>query len=164
MRASLFIFFSLLISLTISCRNPTASTKVNTAPQPSPTAQPTRLSASDVLSAFKAAGLPINREIFYTAENDPNKLLGRPYQYSEKASWADTRVEQIPPDALKGGTVEIFSSLEDLEKRREYVDRIIKAAPIYTQYQYVHKNALVRIDKDLTPQQAGEYEKALKGL
>jgi uncharacterized protein YcfL len=36
------------------------------------------LNAEDILNAFKSANLPIEKELIFTGENDPNKLLGKP--------------------------------------------------------------------------------------
>ena len=121
------------------------------------------LNAEDVLNALKAAKLPIEKDIVYTAENDPNKLLGRPNQYIGKANWNDKRVEPLTPDD-RSMTVELFASAEDLENRRKYVEAVSKSISPLAQYQYVHKNALLRLSHKLTPQQASEYEKVLKSL
>lgn len=121
------------------------------------------LTAEDVLNALKAAGLPVEKEIVYTAENDPNKLLGRPNQYTGKANWNDARVEPLTPDD-RSMTVEVFASAEDVENRHRYVEAIGKSMSPLAQYQYVHKNALLRLSHKLTPQQASEYEKVLKSL
>jgi hypothetical protein len=131
--------------------------------KPSASPTPDRLTAEAVLAALKAAGLPVEREIVYTTETDPNKLLGRPNQYTGKASWSDRRVGEPRPDE-RSMTVEVFASAEDLEGRRRYVETIGKALSPLAQYQFAHKNALLRLNHDLTPQQASEYERVLKGL
>ncbi|MDQ3373545.1 MAG: hypothetical protein M3521_06625 [Acidobacteriota bacterium] len=108
--------------------------------------------------------MPVEKEIIYSAETDPNKLLGRPNQYNEKINWVDKRIKQTSPDNVQGGTIEIFDDIETLEKRKKYIEEIGKSAPMFTQYQYSHKNVLIRLDKELTPPQAAEYEKILKSL
>ncbi|WP_337881750.1 hypothetical protein [Chromobacterium haemolyticum] len=117
-------------------------------------------SPESVLSAFKKAGLPVEKQEVYTAETDSNKLLGRPNQYVAKANWADRRLEQSG-ESMKGGTVEIFKSEDDLRARKEYVERIGKAMPMMAQYQYQNGLVLIRLDKALTPDQAAEYQKVL---
>jgi hypothetical protein len=48
-----------------------------------------------IIAALKSAGLPIGAVRSYTASTDPNKLLGRPGQYTGKANFRDRRlVEQ----------------------------------------------------------------------
>jgi len=61
-------------------------------------------------------------------------------------------------------TVEVFASTEDLENRRKYVESVTKTMSPLAEYQYVHKNTLLRLNHKLTPQQAAEYEKVLKSL
>jgi len=116
-----------------------------------------------VLATFEKAGIPIADKEVYTAETDTNKLLGRPGQYIAKANWADSRLEQ-PNDDMAGGSVEIFRNERDLKARKDYVDNIGRAMPAMAQYQYRKGLVLIRLDKALTPAQAAEYEKALKGL
>lgn len=155
----------LLLAAVTACQSPPAA-----APAPNreakavatPTPQE-NLTAETVLDAVKAAKLPVEKETVYTAESDPNKLMGRPNQYTGKASWNDARVESLTPDD-RSMTVEVFSSAEDLENRRRYVEAIGKSMSPLAQYLYVHKNALLRLSHKLTPQQAAEYEKVLKSL
>lgn len=154
-----------IVATLVGCRSPgpkPQSSPESTASQARPVAD-LALTAEGVLSALKAANLPIENDVLYTAETDPNKLLGRPNQYVGKASWNDKRV-----DALTSGdrsmTFEIFTSLEDLENRRRYVEAVSKTMSPLAEYQYVHKNALLRLNHQLTPQQAVDYEKVLRGL
>jgi hypothetical protein len=155
----------LLLTAAAGCQSPPA-----TAPTPereaksvaTPTPQE-NLTTEAILDAMKAAKLPVEKEVVYTAENDPNKLMGRPNQYTGKASWNDARVESLTPDD-RSMTVEVFASSEDLENRRRYVEAIGKSMSPLAQYFYVHKNALLRLSHKLTPQQAAEYEKVFKSL
>lgn len=121
------------------------------------------ISVNDVLQAFRAADLPLDEVVIYTEETDPNALLGRPHQYTQKASWDDRRADPtIRKQRLM--TVEVFASAEDLEQRRRYVEAITSSASVFAEYQYVHQNALLRLHHALTPKQAREYESALKTL
>lgn len=140
---------------------PKRATKVEK--QASKDREPQKLTAQDVVEVFQEAGIPLDKVVFHTAETDPNKLLGRPNQYTEKANWADTRLEQTGEDPI-GGTVELFASDDDLQRRKSYIETISQSAPMLVEYIYAQKNALVRVSKDLTPDQAAEYEKALKSL
>jgi hypothetical protein len=134
------------------------------AQSPSSKARTESLKIEDILKAFKAAGLPIEKEIIYTEENDTNKLLGRPGQYIAKAKWADKRIEQPVSGDLQGGTVEAFESQENLERRKKYIEKLGEASSLFVQYIFAHKNVLLRLEKALTPTQAAEYEKVLKQL
>ena len=159
---SVILTFAFLLSGCQSSQTvtPVANQEIKTATTFTP---PQSLKAEEVLNALKAANLPIEKELVFTAEDDPNKLLGRPNQYTGKASWNDKRVEPLTPKD-RSMTVEVFASTEDLENRRKYVESVTKAMSPLAEYQYVHKNALLRLNHKLTPQQAAEYEKVLKSL
>lgn len=133
-------------------------------PNGSPTPQYQVLQAEDVIKAFKAANLPLADEIIYSPENDPNKLLGRPNQYIGKANWNDQRYKKTASGDNRNCTVEVFDSAANLENRRKYVEAVTQSASIWVEYAFVHKNALLRLSKELTPAQAAEFEKVLKGL
>lgn len=119
-----------------------------------------------VLAAFKAAGLPIAETVIWTADSDPDKLLGRPNQYVASASWHDSRLpfsEGFSTDS--GGTVEIFASEADLKTRRDYIEAIAKAPLIGGhRYTFARDRVLLRVSGALTPDQAAEYERALATL
>ncbi|WP_433784131.1 hypothetical protein ACQPX6_28500 [Actinomycetospora sp. CA-101289] len=103
-----------------------------------------------------------------TAENDPNKLLGRPGQYTSAAYFTDSRVpgEDRNPDPLSadnGGRVEIFPSEEEASARRDRIQELATTLPIAVEYDYVSGPVLVRVTKTLTPDQAKQYGDALDG-
>ena len=124
-----------------------------------------QFTAHDLVIALQASGIKIENIISYTEETDSNQLLGRPNQYTSKVSFADTRVEQ-PEDKSNpvGGSIEVFESEEDATARKEYVEGIASKMSVFSQYFYLYKNILLRIDHDLTPAQASEYESAFKEL
>ncbi len=108
----------------------------------------------------------------FNEANDPNKQMGRPNQYISKASWADKRIDphdfsdenaeeidRIDPVDFKGGTIEGFKNTADLNRRYNYIKNITLHMPIYNQYMYRKGLFLMRLDTDLTPSQAKEYEK-----
>jgi sulfur transfer complex TusBCD TusB component (DsrH family) len=88
-----------------------------------------------------------------TAENDPNKFLGRPNQYTEKITWKDNRSKDSQVDC----SVELFANKEDATARKAYIEGIIKSMPILTQYIIQKDNVLLRIDGVLTPAESKEY-------
>ena len=122
-------------------------------------------SAEAIVAAFQAAGLPIGDSIVYTATSDPNDRLGRPGQYTGKASWADTRIEQPElADGPTGGTVEVFAAEDELAARRDYIKSVQQSMPMLQQYIFESGNALLRLEFALTPEQAAEYERVLRSL
>lgn len=138
---------------------PSATTPATAAASPAQT-------PASVITKFQAAHLPVVPTITYTAESDPNHLLGRPGKYSAKESWTDTRVDPsrvqdtMPGNVDLGGSVEQFGSAADAQARMEYIVNIEKALP-FAEYDYVAGSALVRVSSALTPDQAKAYQAAL---
>lgn len=108
----------------------------------------------------------------FDEEDDPNKQLGRPNQYVSKISWADERIDphdfseeneeeinDLDPTEYKGGTIEGFKNVADLNRRYTYIKNITLNAPMLNQYMYKKGLFLMRLDKDFTPSQAKRYEK-----
>ncbi len=120
--------------------------------------------AEEVVNALKAKGLSIDNIIVYTAETDPNSLLGRPNQYTSKVKFADTNLEQTDTAEPTGGTIEFFTSNEGAKARKEYIDNFGKSMPMLVEYSYINNGVLLRLDKELTPDQASNYEKAFAEL
>ena len=146
---------------TPSATTPTATPVTTTAAAASPAQSP-----ASVIAKFQAAHLPVQPSITYTAESDPNHLLGRPGKYSAKGSWTDTRVDPsrvqdtMPGNVDLGGSVEQFGSAADAQARMEYIVSVEKALP-FAEYDYVAGSALVRVSSALTPDQAKAYQAAL---
>jgi hypothetical protein len=124
--------------------------------------------AAAVVARLKAAGLPVDSVIVYTAETDPNHLLGRPGGYLSKAGFADTRID--PKDAKDdsrgavdlGGDIEVFADAGGANARADYIRKAMAAMPMLgTQYEYVSGPVLLRLSQVLTPDQAAAYQKAL---
>lgn len=49
-------------------------------------------------------------------------------------------------------------------KRRDYIASVTGDNPMLLQYMQAHRNALVRLDKQVTPDQAAEYKRVLEVL
>lgn len=126
-------------------------------------------SAQQIVAGLKAKGLPIGEMFAFTAESDQNHLLGRPHQYVGKVSWRDTRVNESDShgadiSASDGGSVEVFANLADAEARAHYVETIAAGGGIFSEYDYSDGTVLLRVSKDLTPDQAKAYQTALLSL
>jgi len=106
----------------------------------------------------------------YSAEDDPNKLLGRPNQYTSKTAFADSRVpkEGLPADNTQtehGGGVEVFPDEAGATARKDRIQEISKGmGGLIAEYDYVKGGVLVRVSSKLTPDQAKEYETALAAI
>ncbi|WP_199750122.1 hypothetical protein [Amycolatopsis sp. WAC 04169] len=105
----------------------------------------------------------------YTAEDDPNHLLGRPNGYTSKTAFGDSRVkpadvEYLGADAVeRGGSVEVFPDEAGAKARMDFIQSVAKNLPAVGEYDYLKGPVLVRVSRFLTPDQAKEYEAALNG-
>ncbi|MFJ4792472.1 hypothetical protein [Kitasatospora purpeofusca] len=155
---------------------PASTSAAATAPAAAPSsAAPTAtkaatLDASTALAALTKAVPSITLVKTYTAEDDPNKLLGRPNQYTSKIAFADSRikaadVEGQDADAInRGGSIEVFATAADATARLTYMQSVIKALPLAVEYDYVVRDTvLIRASHLLTPTQATALEAVLKG-
>jgi hypothetical protein len=134
------------------------------APAAQPGAKPAPFTPDAFLAAAKAAGIPIVGEVVYTAETDPDKLLGRPVQYTGKASWRDGRIPGSgEPSTATGGTIEIFANDSHRQWREYYIGELAKQG-VTPEYVYSRGRFLLRVSKSLNAAQAGEYERLLAGL
>ncbi len=116
--------------------------------------------AEEIIELMKEKNTNIGKVVVYTEETDSNKLLGRPNQYISKVQFADNRLDQsyVEENDVKGGTIEVFNSKEDMEKRKNYIENISSSTSFFTQYIYSKEYAILRLESELTPEQAKEYE------
>lgn len=127
----------------------------------------TAADAAGIAARLKAAGLPIGTVTVYTAATDPNHLLGRPGGYTSKVAFVDTRTsatgakDSTPGSIDLGGSVEVFADSADAKARFDYGQKVEKAMPMLTEYDYLSGPVLLRVSKVLTPDQAAAYKKAL---
>lgn len=121
--------------------------------------------AEEIVKEFINEGLDIGDVIVYDETTDPNNKLGRPNQYISKASFADSRLAQEDYDGADpvGGTVEVFNNSADAKTRYDYIYSVAHGT-MFEQYMYLFNNVLLRLDFELTPTQASEYEKVLKSI
>lgn len=96
-----------------------------------------------------------------TEATDTNKMMGRPNGYTSKAFFVDQRHEGEGMEPAEQNTVEVFPTVEDATRRREYIEGVTKGMPMLTQYIIQTGPVLLRLDKVLTPSEAKEYEAAL---
>ena len=117
-----------------------------------------KIDANTIIQKFISAGLPIENIVAYNEQSDPNKLLGRPKSYTEKMSFADSRIKQYTSDP-KGGSVEIFNSASEATNRNIYISAF--SGTIFGSYVFQKENVIVMISYKLTPEQAEAYNTVL---
>lgn len=152
----------------------TATTPAKSASSAAPTTPVKGLPdpAQGVVEALTAQGLPVTGVIAYTADTDPNKLLGRPGQYTSKAAFVDTRVdtsEKAGVDAGSvelGGGVEMFADASQAQARMQYIQSVLQnsGGALGAEYDYLTGGVLVRVSGDLSPDQANAYQDALAAI
>lgn len=145
-----------------SKKDAAAVTTTTAAPTTTTAAAPKTKTATQIVDGLRAAGLPVGAVEVYDSSNDPNELLGRPGQYTGKASFADTRIGTEVDGVDGGGDVETFDDEASLTKRFEYLSLVADKPPLGGWYQYKAGNAILRVPYALTPEQAKEYEAAFQ--
>lgn len=124
------------------------------------------LTVETVLAQLKEAN--ISNVIVSTPETDPVKLLGRPGQYIERASFqlpgGWTNIESVDR-VERGGVIEVFNTSNEAKARSLFIQDTKQANPILgTEYHYTRKNVLVRVTGDINPWDAKKVEAALNKL
>lgn len=123
------------------------------------------VTASDAVAALEKAGIKVIDVHVFTEQDDSNRLLGRPGQYTSKISFFDARHPRSADGGDEGeNTIEVFATAEDARRRYDYVDGITKNLPMLMQYQVLKGRLLARFDKVLLPSEVKQYEAALPAL
>ncbi|MEU7512987.1 hypothetical protein AB0B13_13395 [Streptomyces sp. NPDC042898] len=143
----------------------------NTATAAAPTKAPTKaLTASDAFKQLSGKVTTARLSGVVTEDNDPNKLLGRPNQYTSKITFVDSRIKAEDVAGAEkgsvglGGAVEVFPTAADAQARADYIQSVTKGMPMLTEYDYVSGTVLVRVSHYLTPAQAADYKTAAGAL
>ena len=105
----------------------------------------------------------------YTAETDPNHLLGQPNGYTSEATFTDNRISAAdtagvrPGSIQRGGSVEVFADASSATIRQQRLGQLYRNAPLLaSEYTFTDGPALLRISGRLTPAQAAEYAAAFR--
>jgi len=105
----------------------------------------------------------------YTAETDPNHLLGEPNGYTAEATFTDNRISPAdtagvrPASIQKGGSVEVFADASSATIRQQGLGQLERNAPLPAgEYTFTNGPALLRVSGRLTPAQAAEYAAAFR--
>jgi hypothetical protein len=116
--------------------------------------------AASVVDQYTQLGFPIARRFIYAPATDPTGLLCRPGQYIDKVSFVDSRleIEGSVFDISNGGMVEAFLVDADAIAR---IDLLTKNGEMNV---FRVKQIVLRLSNRLTPEQASEYERALRIL
>jgi hypothetical protein len=136
--------FSVVVALLIAVLSSAAGT-ASASREATPTAQA-------VVLKLRKAGLPIGAIKVYS---------GRPGQTTGKVNFRDKRIKDdvYAPgfSVYAGGSVEVFASEADAQRRANYVER-------FGERDYVEGKVLLRLTHWLEPHEAKEYEVAFRRL
>ena len=70
----------------------------------------------------------------------------------------EEEINDLDPTEYKGGTIEGFKNVADLNRRYTYIKNITLNAPMLNQYMYKKGLFLLRLDREMTPTDAKKYE------
>lgn len=105
----------------------------------------------------------------YTADTDPNQLLGKPNGYLSEATFTDNRISPAdtagvrPGSVQRGGSVEVFADAASATIRQQRLGKLERDAPLPSrEYMFTDGPALLRLSGRLTPGQAAEYAAAFR--
>ncbi len=107
--------------------------------------------AEEALNSLKAAEPKITSVTVYTADTDPNGILGTKGAYTGKAAFT---YEGIEGD---GGNIEVFENSDDCKARYNYLlEFTSEDLGIFAlnQYIYMYDKAVFRVSKDISTEEA----------
>lgn len=145
---------------------PTTATPATATPASTVAAQTSAvIGVDEVLAKLTPAGA--TKPVVVTAETDPNKLLGRPGQYTARGGFdlpgGDPEGETGRIE--RGGIVEIHPDAAAAAARAKYIADSLKANPILgVEYHYPAGPVLVRVTGKVTPANAKKVEDVVATL
>lgn len=131
-------------------------------------------SAEEILTELKGQNGNVTEILAWTEDTDVNGKLGRPNEYTSKADFSDSRVEEFATTmaeklehGLSGGTIEVFATESDCEARYTYLKQFLD--PSYgafglNQYMYKYKKAIFRVSYDIKPSEANVYKEQMDAI
>ena len=154
-----------LVTVSAACMLASCSSSDSAAPGP---AFDVTITADQVVATLTSKIPTVKLVKTYTADNDPNHLLGRPNGYISKSAFADSRIPEdqldgVAPDGTnRGGSVEVFPDGVGAKARADYIQAFAKSLPAAAEYDYLAGAVLVRVSRLLTLDQAKGFEAVVK--
>lgn len=118
------------------------------------------MDATEVLTMLKDNGFPLDEITTYTEKTDPNKLMNKDGEYISKAFVHDKRIKD---DKEAGIDVEVFKTEADAKDRKDYIDSFSDIA-FMAETSFVNGKILLRVNNNLTKEEADVYGKALEDM
>ena len=118
--------------------------------------------AQEVVAILKAHNLPIGETVAYTAESDPDRLMGLPGSYASKAGWRDTTLGTDGPLTVQsGGIVEVFPDEATAAQRGRDLARAVLDRRLSGENRYIKGRIVLRLSGRLSQGQPEKYFSAL---
>lgn len=148
--------------------------QVDQIPIPTPTPEPTpepeatlvpvtrTISTEEIAEALVDAGLPIAKSVTYTAETDPNEMMGKPHAYLGKTNCWDSRIGTGSNDDCV--MIEAFATVADARARMQWVENHFYMGLTYSTYCIQYDVVLVRFDHEFSAEQVKEYTDVLETI
>ena len=116
--------------------------------------------AIEQVRALEASGFRFVGVVNHTEESDPNNMLGRPGGYTSKVDFYDARYPNSDDSMISPNTIEVYETKNAATKRVEYIEAVTTDMPMLRTYMYQSGASVLRLDRELTPTIAREYEAA----
>lgn len=157
------------VLLLCGCAGTDTSTTPSAPPAASqaPASSPAVRDAKATLDAIRAAGLRLTSITAQDEDSDPNNLIGRPGQYTSRASadlpGADPSAKAGSVD--RGVVAEGFPNADGAQARADHIQNLLKQSPVLgAEYHYLAGAVLVRVSGKVKPSQAKLIEQAVAGM
>ena len=134
-----------------------ATAAVTPTPAPGVTPPVHNMTADSICSALLKAGMPVVSFTRYTAENDPDGLIGTNGGYTSRADFKDKNV------ADEKGIVEVYASAQAAVLRMNALQFTrTQAGETDTETIFCYDNVLMRLPSAFSSEQCLQYEDALR--
>jgi hypothetical protein len=148
----------------------TAASPISSATAQSSSAASAPITATAAMKLLAAKISTAKQTGVITEDNDSNKLIGRPHEYTSKVTFKDSRIPVGDTSSFKagdvelGGAVEVFATPADAAARAKYIQTATASLPALAEYDYVHGDVLVRVSHFIKPGLAKGYDQAVASI
>lgn len=127
-------------------------------------ASPESRDATEIAEELKGESQTATKVVTVTEQNDPNNLIGRPNGYDSAAIIYDSEVSCDSLGSECGVVIEVFDDESSAQARGEYIQGILKEAPVMgSEWDYVKGPVVLRVSGELAPSSNSMYAEAFGG-
>lgn len=114
------------------------------------------LAADEICSALLKDGMPVRTFYRYTADSDPDGLLGKPNGYTSRADFEDSESGELR------GIVEVFPDNASATLRLTSLATLEKSGDTASEQRYRYDNVLLRLPAAFSAEKCLAYEESLR--